>query len=115
MRCPSARLGKRKSISTSARSGTTFERIPPRITPTFTVTFRPRSVNPAAARAWRAASTIALAPRSKSAPAWAARPSARSSMDPEPLRDVLTAPPGHAGSKSRTAAAELICDSIWAR
>jgi hypothetical protein len=114
-RRPSSRVRTRKSTSASAISGTTFERIPPRITPTLTVTPRSSSVRASASRHRRASSTIAFLPLSKSAPACAARPCARSVTEPEPFLRVLTAPPGHAGSNPSTAADDFMADSMRAR
>ncbi len=64
----------RMSISARASAATTLLRVPPAITPGFTVTPRSSRVNPAIRSICRASSTMALAPAGKSTPACDARP-----------------------------------------
>ena len=59
----------RTSITARARSATTFDRVPPSMTPTLTVTPRSASFSASIARIWRAISRIALAPAPGFAPA----------------------------------------------
>ncbi len=66
--------GARRSTWSSHRSATTFVRVPPWTTPTFTVTPGQRPLSPCSATIACAASSTALRPFSGSTPAWAARP-----------------------------------------
>ena len=66
--------GERSSTCNSASAATTFVRVPPRTTPTFTVTPGQRPFNACSAMTWWAASSTALRPLSGSTPACAARP-----------------------------------------
>ena len=68
---------KRKSISASARSGTTLGRMPPRIDAHVRGDAALEVRERADLQARRASSRIALAPRARSAPACEARPRAR--------------------------------------
>ena len=56
-------------------AATTFDRVPPRTTPTFTVMPEPDPLSECSRSVWRASSRIALAPFSGSRPACAAFPS----------------------------------------
>ena len=74
MRGPSALRAMRTSTSAQASAGITLLLVPPPTTPTFTVRPRLRSVQPLTVSTTRASSRMALAPFSKSTPAWAATP-----------------------------------------
>ena len=108
-------VAARASMTARACSATTLGRSPPSMNPTFSV--NPRSWSRSAPTAWicAASSSIALAPRVGSMPAWAAMPCTRSSNSPQPLRPVLTAPPGSAGSSTKTASARRASSSIRLR
>ena len=66
--------GERRSTCSTHRSATTFVRVPPRATPTFTVTPGHRPFSACSATVAFAAASTAFAPFSGSTPAWAARP-----------------------------------------
>src|SRR5258708_557170 len=104
--------GTRPNVVARASSATTFGRVPPETMPTFTVMPRGRSWNRSIAAIWAASSWMALAPLPGSSPAWAATPCTISSYSPHPLRAVFSAPPGSAGSSTRTAADRRASDSI---
>jgi hypothetical protein len=85
----SATRAMRKSTSAHASAAITLLRVPPWITPGFTVMPRPTSLNFTISSSWRASSTIALRPFSKSTPECDARPRTRMVMSPTPLREVF--------------------------
>ena len=96
----SSEVEKRTSISACASAATTFDRVPPSITPTLIVIPPPRSLSAYKRSICLASSRMALAPFSGSKPAWAARPSNLSVNMPVPLRPVFTPPPGTGGSRT---------------
>ena len=108
-------VAARASTTARACSATTLGRSPPATTPTFSVTPRPGSRSFPTAAICAASSSTALAPRVGSIPAWAGTPRTRSSNSPHPLRPVLTAPPGSAGSSTKTAPLRRASSSISPR
>ena len=96
-------VAARASMTARACSATTLGRSPPSMNPTFSVNPRSWSRSAPTARICAASSSMALAPRVGSMPAWAGMPRTRNSNSPQPLRPVLTAPPGSAGSSTKTA------------
>ena len=100
-----SRLVARRSISSSAHSATMFGRMPPRMTPTLTVTPGQRPLSAVRASVLCAASTIALRPRSGSTPAWAALPSMRITKSAMPLRALTMSPFSRAASRTSATSA----------
>ena len=105
---------ERTSSDSSARSGTTLRRSPPRSTPTQTVAAA-GSCSAAARTARCAAWTTAFAPSAWSLPACAARPSTVIRTSAVPLRAVLTPPSGSAHSSTSTAVASRESCAIRSR
>src|SRR5262249_26334793 len=71
---------------------TTLLRVPPEMTPGFTVIPQCNCVNPTIVSICRASSTTTLAPASKSTPTCEARPFTTTSNPPTPLRAVFNFP-----------------------
>ncbi len=102
-RRPASRVAKRKSISASAKLGTTLTAEPPLTVPTLTVMPRSLLLIFWSLMIWRLISRMALAPFSGSTPACEAIPVIRRRNVPTPLRKVLALPPGRGGSRHKTA------------
>ena len=100
-----ARSTARTSTSSRHRSATTFGRVPPTMTPTFTVTPGQHPLSACRCVVIRAASRIALRPFSGSTPAWAARPCTVITASRVPLRDETMSPFARAHSRTRQASA----------
>jgi hypothetical protein len=105
----------RTSISTVASAAMTLVRVPPRITPGLTDRPCGRLFSLETAMIWRASSRMALCPLPGSSPACEATPFTVSVYSPTPLRAVLTAPRGAAGSSTSTAADSLASASVILR
>ena len=93
----------------------TFGRVPPRTTPTLTVTPRFRSFIASSVWMTLASSRMALRPSSGREPACAGTPLMKTSKRPTPLRPVTILPPSRAGSVTSTYLALRPSASISAR
>ena len=93
----------RMSTSSSHSGATTFGRVPPRTTPTFTVTPGQRPFSAWSAIVECAACSVADRPRSGSTPACAARPWYLTRMSATPLRADTMSPFSRAPSRTKQA------------
>ena len=102
-------VGARKSTSSRHSAAMTFGRVPPAITPAFTVTPSHRPFSPCRASTARAAARIALCPFSGSTPACAARPWKSITRSTTPFRALTMSPLARAHSRTSAASCSANC------